>query len=130
MLVQVARNAGIIGSEIYNATLAASLITILINAALVRYTPAAMARWVSEADISVPEELHNRGYAGHVVICGFGRVGSAIGFALETFGVRYSVVEIDPDVFEMLRARGILSIFGDCAIAIFSNAPGFEELPC
>ncbi|RPJ63190.1 MAG: hypothetical protein EHM23_02070, partial [Acidobacteria bacterium] len=45
ILVQVARNAGIIGSEVYNATLAASLITILLNAALVRYVPAALARW-------------------------------------------------------------------------------------
>ncbi len=44
VLVQVARNAGILGSEIYNATLAASLVTILLNAALVRYTPAALAR--------------------------------------------------------------------------------------
>src|SRR2546427_805715 len=38
ILVQVARQAGHVGADIYNATLAASLVTILINAALVILT--------------------------------------------------------------------------------------------
>ena len=42
--MQVARSAGHVGAEIYNATLAASLITILINAALVRTVPGWIAR--------------------------------------------------------------------------------------
>ena len=36
ILVQVARAAGLVGNDVYNATLASSLVTILINAALVR----------------------------------------------------------------------------------------------
>jgi monovalent cation:H+ antiporter-2, CPA2 family len=39
ILVQVARTAGLVGDDVYNATLAASLLTILINAALVRWVP-------------------------------------------------------------------------------------------
>ena len=39
ILVQVARNAELVGDDVYNATLAASLLTILINAVLVRYVP-------------------------------------------------------------------------------------------
>src|SRR2546428_743197 len=39
ILVQVARQAGHVGADIYNATLAASLVTILINAALVKLVP-------------------------------------------------------------------------------------------
>ena len=42
VLVQVARGAGHVGDDVYNATLAASLITILINATLVRVVP----RWI------------------------------------------------------------------------------------
>jgi K+:H+ antiporter len=37
LLVQAARAAGLVGDDIDNATLASSLVTILINAALVRY---------------------------------------------------------------------------------------------
>src|SRR5947199_255646 len=39
ILVQVARQAGHVGADVYNATLAASLVTILINAALVTLVP-------------------------------------------------------------------------------------------
>jgi CPA2 family monovalent cation:H+ antiporter-2 len=39
ILVQVARTAGLVGDDVYNATLTASLLTVLINAALVRWVP-------------------------------------------------------------------------------------------
>jgi CPA2 family monovalent cation:H+ antiporter-2 len=42
ILVQVARAAHMVGDDIYNATLAASLVSILINAALMRWAP----RWI------------------------------------------------------------------------------------
>jgi CPA2 family monovalent cation:H+ antiporter-2 len=114
ILVQVARNADHVGDDVYNATLAASLLTILINAALVRVVP----RWASTAELAresreltggPPPERTNR----HVVLCGFGRVGSAVGDALEAFGIPYTVVEIDPDVVRHLRRRGVACLFGD-----------------
>jgi predicted Kef-type K+ transport protein len=39
ILVQVARAAGHVGDEVYNAALAASLVTIVINSVLVRWAP-------------------------------------------------------------------------------------------
>jgi hypothetical protein len=42
VLIQVARSAGLVENEVYNAVLAASLITILLNAFAVRFVP----RWV------------------------------------------------------------------------------------
>ena len=89
ILVQVARNAGIVGGEVYNATLAASLVTILVNAAVMRYLPPALARRQAAGHMaafasSQPDAEHLR---NHVVLCGFGRVGSFIGAALETFGI-------------------------------------------
>ena len=43
ILVQVARSAGHVGADVYTATLAAALLSILLNAALVRYLPARRA---------------------------------------------------------------------------------------
>ena len=116
ILVQVARQAGHVGADIYSATLAASLVTILINAVLVRMVP----RWIG------PGRLDERrapalglpsaqAMEGHVVLCGFGRVGSAIGEALETFGVPYVAIETDPDIVKSLRARKVPAVFGDAA---------------
>jgi CPA2 family monovalent cation:H+ antiporter-2 len=51
----------------------------------------------------------------HVVLCGFGRVGSAIGEALQTFAVPYVVIERDPDIVKSLRTRGVPCLFGDAA---------------
>jgi CPA2 family monovalent cation:H+ antiporter-2 len=117
ILVQAARIAGHVGEDVYNATLAASLLTILINAALVRYAP----DWISGLRLSRDARQLPHGAAepdrlsGHVILMGFGRVGSAVGEALETFGVPYVVIETNPDVVKGLRSRGVASLFGDGA---------------
>src|SRR3989442_1035837 len=128
ILVQVARQAGHIGADIYNATLAASLVTILLNAALVRFVP----RWIGRARLAhAPAPVwglrSGKAISGHVVLCGFGRVGSAIGEALETFGVPYVVIETDPDVVKSLRARGVPAVFGDAAQQIILAAAQAEH---
>lgn len=114
ILVQVARTAGHVGADVYNATLAASLITILINAALVRAVPGWIARL---RGIPLRPGLGGVRRAGteSVVLCGFGRVGSAVGEALETFGIRFVVIERDPDVVRGLRSRDVPCLFGDAA---------------
>ena len=117
ILVQAARTAGHVGEDVYNATLAAALLTILINAALLRYVPDWMARVSLNRDTRrLPHEPAEREWgSGHVILMGFGRVGSAVGEALETFGLPYVVVETDPDVVKGLRGRGVAALFGDGA---------------
>lgn len=117
VLVQAARMAGHVGTDVYNATLAASLITILLNAVLVRYVPQwiermPMLRALHAAD-SFP--VKREPLDARVVICGFGRVGGAVGAALETFGLSYVVIERDPDIIGTLRARHIPSLYGDAS---------------
>ncbi len=114
ILVQVARGAGHVGADVYNATLAAALITILINAALVRTAPAVIAR-LRGVEAGAAGGGAEPGPAEHVVLCGFGRVGSAVGEALETFGTRFVVIERDPDIVRGLRSRGVPCLFGDAA---------------
>lgn len=117
VLVQVARSSGMVGNDIYNATLAASLVTILLNAVLVRQAPSVLARMrrkrYAAADLEISPA--GEGLQHHTVLCGFGRVGSAIGTALATFRVPHLVVEVDPDLAATLRARGIPTLFGDAA---------------
>jgi CPA2 family monovalent cation:H+ antiporter-2 len=126
ILVQVARRAGHVGADVYNATLAASLVTILINAALVKLVP----MWIGRARLAhapAPGLRSSGALEGHVVVCGFGRVGSAIGEALETFGVSYVAIETDPDIVKSLRARGVPAVFGDAAQRIILAAAQAER---
>jgi CPA2 family monovalent cation:H+ antiporter-2 len=114
VLVQAARTAGHIGTEVYNATLAASLITILLNAVLVRYAPQWLARlpMLPALHPTGSLQLNPKEIDAPLVICGFGRVGSAVGKALDTFGLEYVVIERDPDIISALRARNIPSLYG------------------
>ena len=110
VLVQVAREAGHVGDDVYHAVLAASLITIFVNAFIGRYIP----DWIAAIRLrygltAMPDPPPPR----HVVLCGFGRVGSAIGEAFETFGIPFVVIERDPDLIRDLRARRINCLFGD-----------------
>jgi CPA2 family monovalent cation:H+ antiporter-2 len=114
VLVQAARGLGHVGHDVYNAVLAASLITILLNAALVRYAPLALTRLRMMKD---GQESYGpaRLLHGHVVICGYGRIGGSLGEAFDAFAIRYTVIERDPDIVDAVRARAIPCFFGDAA---------------
>ena len=114
ILVQVARNSGLVDQNVYNATLAASLISILVNAALIRYVP----NWIGQVRLArqaVPTALAPQALTNHVVLSGYGRVGGEIGTALDTFHIPYVVIEMDPDIVETLRARGVRCFYGDAS---------------
>jgi CPA2 family monovalent cation:H+ antiporter-2 len=115
VLVQVARTAGLVGSDVYNATLAASLLTILLNAALVRYVPDWLGRQRIAQIPPVADLPEREALQQHVVLCGFGRVGSAVGKALDAFGLPYVVIERNPDIIRRLRIRGTLCLYGDAS---------------
>jgi CPA2 family monovalent cation:H+ antiporter-2 len=124
ILIQVARSAGHVGDDIYNATLAASLLTILGNALLVRFVPAWIGRtaaWPRDA-AAAPAEVP--GLADHVVVCGFGRVGSQVAEALETFRTPYVAIDADPDIVRNVRRRGVRCVFGDASSEHILDAAG------
>jgi len=114
ILVQVARSAGHVGDEVYQAVLAASLLTVLVNALLVRHVPRWLAGRAAARPVA-PPTIDPARLEGHVVICGFGRVGSAVADALETFGMPYVAIEIDAEIVENLRARGVACLYGNAA---------------
>ena len=51
--------------------------------------------------------------SGHVVICGYGRVGRHLSHSLDEEGVDYVVVEDDPAKIEELAELGLLALAGD-----------------
>jgi len=127
ILVQVARGAGHVDDAVYQGTLAASLLTILANAALMRAAP----RWLAWLRLGQPKMIQPAARTArdprHVVLCGFGRVGSAVGEALDAFRVPYVAIESDPEIVKGLRARGVDCVFGDAADIDLLEAAGARE---
>lgn len=128
ILIHVARASGQVGDDVYQAVLAASLFTILGNAVLGAWIP----RWIEgpragrDLDAAqVPEGTG--GLAGHVVVCGFGRVGSETAEALEAFGVPYVAIEVDPDIVRSVRGRGVHCLVGDASNDHLLEAAGVDR---
>jgi CPA2 family monovalent cation:H+ antiporter-2 len=60
--------------------------------------------------------------SGHVVLIGFGRVGSRVGRALHANGHAIALVEMDRDLLEEARAAGIAGILGNAAANVMLAA--------
>jgi CPA2 family monovalent cation:H+ antiporter-2 len=115
ILIRVARDAGHVTGAVYQTALAASLLTILGNALAVRLAPRMLARMRLLPEQEVGPRPRAPSDGRFVLICGFGRVGSAVAEALDTFGTRYVAIELDPDIVRNLRLRGVSCWFGDAS---------------
>ncbi len=138
VLGKVGAQLGLVSPGSYNALLAASLLSIVLSSFLFRAAPIAWAALErrfpglavergrvpggpavaagAEAGAEAGEGEGPPGpERGHVLVCGYGRMGSAVGAALERFGVPFVVVERDWEKAQRLKARGLRVIVGDAA---------------
>ena len=125
VLVRAARSAGHVGDDVYNATLATALLTILINGFLMRYAPA----WIGPAPLPdrgdvAAEPPPTGALRDHVVVCGFGRVGRAVADAFQAFETPYVAIDLNPDVVSASRKRGISCLYGDASQRRLLEAAG------
>lgn len=126
VLAGVGREHGLLTGQVYDAILATSLLTILINALVFRNTPRWMKR-VLEREVPAPTYASPAPPKDHVLICGFGRVGAHVADALESFGIPYSIIDLDPRKTEEGRRRGIPSVFGDAGNEIVLRYGGADR---
>lgn len=52
---------------------------------------------------------------GHVLLCGYGRVGSQLGNLLEGAGLRWVAADMHPDTVQLARLAGLPVYFGDAS---------------
>jgi CPA2 family monovalent cation:H+ antiporter-2 len=112
VIAQLGRQVGLLSAQAYSAVLATSLITLVVNALIFRRSRP-LERWTDRW--AQPAERVPATTAPAVLIAGYGRVGSAIGEALESFGLPFAVVDFNPTVVRALRGRGIPAVLGDAA---------------
>ncbi len=114
---------GLLSPAGYNALLAASLLSIFVSSFLFRLAPPLwdlvrrrFPRLEGPRALEFEGEVPEGGpLGGHVIVCGYGRMGSAVGEALARFRVPFVVVERDPEKARRLKAQGTGVILGDAA---------------
>ena len=124
---------GIIADDQYGLILAVALGSILVAPALLRmgsllvtiadYLPGVRGQEIQQAGEEVPSgELR-----GHVILCGYGRVGTVLGDVLSRQGYDFVVIELNPAIVRELRANGIPAYYGDAGNEELLRRAGIER---
>ena len=118
ILVALGVSLGLLERETQALVVAGSLVSITVNQPLGAWLARVFGR-LDRASIASTAELPSviehefGGLTGHVVLVGYGRVGSTVTEALDRAGVIHVVVEERPKVVAGLRMRGEHAVSGD-----------------
>ena len=122
ILAGVGLAGGIIVGDQYGLILAVALGSILLAPLLLAAAPTLVAvaehlpGVAAQERAQVGPEPGSEPLSGHVVICGYGRVGAELGAALRRRGFTYAVIELNPAIVRDLRQQGIPAFYGDAAV--------------
>jgi CPA2 family monovalent cation:H+ antiporter-2 len=126
VLAGVGREHGLLTGSVYDAVLAASVLSIIINALIFRRSPRRLTRWLDRME-SLEDQADAVPMIDHVLICGLGRVGKHVADALESFTIPYAIVDLNPRMTQEARRRGVPAVFGDAGNEIVLRRAGAER---
>jgi CPA2 family monovalent cation:H+ antiporter-2 len=117
ILIALGVSLGLLGSETQALVVAGSIVSITLNQPLGAWLARAFSRMEREPKLPTLElpaiEHEFSGLTGHVVLVGYGRVGTTVTEALDRAGILHIVVEEQPRVVAGLRMRGEHAVSGD-----------------
>lgn len=117
-LIALALGANVIGATVGQVAIASVFLSMAIAPFLIRHDAAIAARIAPAAnrDDDVASLLPPSDAAllsGHVIVCGYGRIGQAIGHMLEEEGVRYVALDLDSAHVRQARLAGERVFYAD-----------------
>ncbi|HEY9899305.1 MAG TPA: cation:proton antiporter [Pantanalinema sp.] len=122
ILAKLGQQQGLISASLFSLILTGALVTILITPLLMQaatpmYLGLAKIPWLRRARPAGAKAPLATGDLGgmvdHVVVCGFGRVGSNLGEVLIRHGYPVLVIDTDQNLIQDLRRRGVSCMYGD-----------------
>lgn len=132
VLASIGLTSAIIDDAQYSLILSIALASILISPLVFMLEP-----WISPLVARLPL-LHGRmvamterndgysGLRGHVIICGYGRVGRALAETLIRRGLKFVVIDMNPAIVQDLQSRGIPALYGDSTAEPVLRRAGVE----
>jgi CPA2 family monovalent cation:H+ antiporter-2 len=121
LLTLLARGPALVPVRLTQLLLAVVVLGMILSPVIIRYNKR-LARLVLreagppttaiEREQAATTELAQR---EHVIICGFGRVGSHLAQVLDSQGFEYLAVDLDPASVRSARQAGVPVVWGDCA---------------
>jgi CPA2 family monovalent cation:H+ antiporter-2 len=136
VLAEVAAKAGLLDESLYQAALAASIISLLATPFFLRLAPALsdsiaerFGRWnpTSAEDVRLPSGHDRSSDAGRIVIIGFGPAGRTLAQLLKSLRRPYAIVDANANAVTEAQSRGEPIVFGDAARPSFLERFGIAD---
>ncbi|MCG6657295.1 sodium:proton exchanger [Halomonas campisalis] len=129
-LLAIGLEGGVIDSHPAQVVLTSVLFSMILAPFLIRYNQP-LAAWlfgrVKRKPVETAPVPHGLEEQGHVVICGFGRTGQTVARFLESEGVAYVALDMDPSIVREARLAGQPVYFGDSADPAMLENVGIER---
>ena len=129
VLARVGIDAGEISPRMYSIALTTAVITMALTPFAARLAPVLYNRWRewSPAEPLETIDLPQTGLKDHVIIIGWGRVGSFVAQMLRQLEQAFVIVELDPARIDAAREENLPMIFGDAIADPVLEAAGVRE---
>lgn len=113
VLAQAGSSLNLISGAYYNVFLASSIFTMILTPFLMRLAPRLGFLSNNIIGASDSKTVHDKKYMGHVIIAGYGHNGKNLARVLKETGIKYIIVELNPETVKIEKAGGEQIIFGD-----------------
>jgi len=123
ILVLMGFQEGLFSERLYNLTIAAAIITMLLTPFIMGFN-SFLYKWLSQrrwfarqltSRVDPGAVVEKMELSRHAVICGYGDVGRRIAEVLERQKFNYLIIDLDPTLVSELKNRGIPVIYGDAS---------------
>jgi monovalent cation:H+ antiporter-2, CPA2 family len=129
-LLAIAMDVGVIDRPFGQIVLTSVLLSMVVAPLLIRYNQKLARLWArsrkSKEEVAVPQvSLESVGNLdGHVIICGYGRIGQSVARFLEEEQIPFVALDLDPSIVKEAYLAGDRVFFGDAAEPAILEALG------
>lgn len=126
VLSQSGTSFNLIPINFYNAFLASSIFTMMLTPFLIKFAPI-LGFKINEIIHDKDDSLNNKRLENHVIIAGFGLNGRNLARVLKETGIKYAIIEMNPETVKDEKEKGENIIFGDVTREEILSAAGIEK---
>ncbi|MBU1096478.1 MAG: cation:proton antiporter [Bacteroidetes bacterium] len=113
VLAQAGTGFNLISGPYYNVFLATSIFTMILTPFLIKLSP--MLGFISNEILAVKSTADEsiEKLKGHVIIAGYGLNGRNLSRVLKETGIKYVIIEMNPETVKIEKAKGESIVYGD-----------------
>ncbi len=118
VLLNLALHSGLVPTPLFNAVLASMVLSMIATPFIIMYSNRIVLRlvnseWMHESLKMTTMARQSMDRRGHVVICGYGRTGSALGQLLDQESIPHVAIDLDPERVRQANNQGDSVLYGD-----------------